>query len=84
MENKTKGRRRVITSFIKRHLRKFYVQLCSYGEEMYKKCDARTELLFCLLNLRPFLMSSLPLPSPTSLLKLPISSKDGHLLKTDT
>ena len=29
-------------------------QLCSEGKEMYKKSDARTELLFCSLNLLYF------------------------------
>ena len=61
------------TSPIKREIRYFHVVVVQCQErKCTKKCDAREELLFCLINLLfSFLPFSPPSPLPSPLLKLP-------------
>ena len=49
--------------------------LCSEGKEMYKKRDARAELLFCSLNL---LFFTFPLPPSSWVRKVPNQLPERH------
>ena len=79
---KENERRLVFGSSTKREIRHFHV-VVKVVQRRQKKRDARAKLLFCKSKPITFLLFSLPLLSPLSLLKLPSSSKlsGGGLLR---
>ena len=69
-----KFRRRLCTSSVQREIRPVSRRSRAVtAKKCTKKCDAHAKLLFWLLNLFVFVTFSLPLPSPSSYLKVAIN-----------
>ena len=73
-ERGRKFRSRLCTSSVQREIRPVSRRSRAVtAKKCTKKRDARAKLLFWLLNLFAFVTFSLPLPSPSSYLKVPIN-----------